>query len=286
MEVLETIAALRSRIGEWRRLSERIVLVPTMGNLHHGHLKLVDEAARSGTRVLVSIFVNPAQFGPREDFNRYPRTLEADLQKLGAKPVDLVFAPATKEVYPAAPFTRVTVPELSDMLCGEYRPGHFTGVATVVLKLFNMVQPDVAVFGEKDFQQLAIIRKMVSDLNVPVLIKSVQTVREADGLAMSSRNQYLSEQERQIAPKLHQSLCEAAEQIFDGLTDFRVLEQRQSAKLKEFGFRPDYFSVRRVSDLKPAQSGDRELVILAAAWLGKARLIDNLAVPLDSRAGR
>ncbi|MGH8550357.1 MAG: pantoate--beta-alanine ligase [Methylococcales bacterium] len=281
MDVVETVDSLRFRLGQWRKASERIVLVPTMGNLHEGHLKLVDEAARCGRRVVVSIFVNPAQFGSGEDFEAYPRTLDEDIQRLRKRSVDVVFAPATEEVYPASPSTKVTVPELSDVLCGEHRPGHFTGVTTVVLKLFNMVQPDVAVFGEKDFQQLMIIRKMVADLNVPIIIKAVETAREADGLAMSSRNRYLSEEERKLAPNLYRALFGAAAQILAGASDFDELERLQTIKLQETGFRPDYFSVRRASDLKSARSTDRELVILAAAWLGRARLIDNRVVRLE-----
>lgn len=281
MDVVATVDSLRFRLGQWRAAFERIVLVPTMGNLHDGHLKLVDEAARNGSRVVVSIFVNPAQFGAGEDFEAYPRTLDEDIRSLRERSVDLVFTPATEEVYPVDPFTRVTVPDLSDLLCGEHRPGHFTGVATVVLKLFNMVQPDVAVFGEKDFQQLMIIRKMVADLNVPVVVKSVETVREADGLAISSRNRYLSESHRRIAPNLYNALCEAAGQILAGANDFDELERLQTIKLRESGFKPDYFSIRRATDLTPARPLDRELVIFAAAWLGKARLIDNQVVRLE-----
>ncbi|MCI0653740.1 MAG: pantoate--beta-alanine ligase [Methylococcaceae bacterium] len=281
MDVIETIDTLRLRLAEWRAASERIVLVPTMGNLHDGHLKLVEEASRNGQRVVVSIFVNPAQFGAGEDFLAYPRTLDEDIRRLRESPVDLLFAPANEEVYPVGSLTCVTVPELSDLLCGEFRPGHFTGVATVVLKLFNMVRPDVAVFGEKDFQQLLIIRRMVADLNVPVVVKSVETVREPDGLAMSSRNRYLSEEQRKLAPNLYAVLREAAGQILAGIGSFDELERRQTAKLRASGFRPDYFSIRKASDLRPARALDRELVILAAAWLGKARLIDNQIVCLE-----
>ncbi|MGH8556263.1 MAG: pantoate--beta-alanine ligase [Methylococcales bacterium] len=281
MEVVETVESLRTRLDDWRKASERIVLVPTMGNLHDGHLKLVNEAARIGRRIVVSIFVNPAQFSESEDFASYPRSLDDDIRLLEEKPVDLLFNPATDAVYPESPYTSVTVPVLSDQLCGKYRPGHFSGVTTVVSKLFNMVQPDVAVFGEKDFQQLTIIRKMVADLNFPVRIESVATVRESDGLAMGSRNRYLSAHERQLAPYLYKQICEAAGQILAGITDFGDLERRHTIKLQEYGFRPDYVSVRRTSDLKPAESTDCELVILAAAWLGKARLIDNRIVRVE-----
>lgn len=279
MEVVDTVDSLHSRLCEWRNASERIVLVPTMGNLHDGHIKLVDEAVQCGQRVVVSIFVNPAQFDEGDDFSVYPRTVEEDIRRLQDRPVDLLFSPMTEEVYPNhSSTTTVTVPELSDILCGEVRPGHFSGVATIVLKLFNMVRPDVAVFGEKDFQQLMVIRKMVADLNVPILIKSVKTIREADGLAMSSRNRYLSEQERQRAPNLYRLLCEAARQVVAGGIDFDDLEHRYRLKLQECGFKPDYFSVRELVGLKPARSVDPKLVILAAAWLGKARLIDNKVV--------
>jgi pantoate--beta-alanine ligase len=281
MEVVETIESVRFRVAEWRKASGRIVLVPTMGNLHDGHLKLIDEAARNGDRVVVSIFVNPAQFGAGEDFAAYPRTFDEDAGRLATTPADLIFAPPTDEVYPVQPFTSVTVPGLSDRLCGKHRPGHFSGVATVVLKLFNMVQPDVAVFGRKDFQQLMVIRKMTADLNVPVLIKSVETVREPDGLAMSSRNRYLSEPERRLAPNLYRLLAEAAAAIRLGIVDFEDLERRNMIKLRNYGFRPDYFSVCRIQDLQPPCSGDRDLIILAAAWLGKARLIDNVVVGAD-----
>ncbi len=281
MQVVETVESLRTCLVAWRKASERIVLAPTMGNLHDGHLKLVDEAARIGSRIVVSIFVNPAQFSDGEDFASYPRSIDADIHLLAGKPVDLLFCPATEEIYPQKPYTSVTVPVLSDLLCGEYRPGHFSGVATIVSKLFNIIQPDAAVFGEKDFQQLTIIRKLVVDLNFPVRIESVETVREVDGLAMSSRNRYLSDHERQLAPFLYNQIREAARQILAGSIDFADLEHRQITKLQEYGFRPDYFSVRRTSDLKAAQPNDRELVILAAAWLGKARLIDNRIVRID-----
>ncbi|MGR9106591.1 MAG: pantoate--beta-alanine ligase [Gammaproteobacteria bacterium] len=281
MEIVETIETLRGFSGKWRGAGERIVLVPTMGNLHAGHLKLVDEAAQIGERVVVSIFVNPAQFSEGEDFGDYPRTIDEDIQKLSEKPVDLVFAPATAEVYPRKSYTRVTVPDLSDILCGQFRPGHFSGVATVVLKLFNMVQPQTAVFGEKDFQQLCVIRRMVTDLDFPISIHSVATVREADGLAMSSRNRYLSLAERQLAPALYRLLREAAAEVFAGARNFRDLEARYTMKLRDLGLRADYFSISSVADLQPARAEDRDLVILAAAWLGKARLIDNQVVHLQ-----
>ncbi|MGH8477671.1 MAG: pantoate--beta-alanine ligase [Methylococcales bacterium] len=281
MEIVETVASLRICLEPWRKAAERIVLVPTMGNLHTGHLQLVDEARRLGQRIVVSVFVNPAQFGAGEDFQSYPRTLEEDIRMLRGKCVDLLFCPATQEIYPESPYTFVTVPVLSDLLCGKHRPGHFTGVTTVVAKLFNMVQPEVAVFGEKDIQQLTIIRKLVCDLNFPVRIESVATVREPDGLAMSSRNRYLTEQERRFAPMLYRQIQAAVQQILDGETDFASLEHRHRLEVRKYGFRPDYFSITRSTDLKPATPKDRELVILAAAWLGKVRLIDNRILRLD-----
>jgi pantoate--beta-alanine ligase len=238
----------------------------------------MDEARSHGERVVASIFVNPTQFCEGEDFLGYPKTLEKDTRQLCSRGVDLLFAPSRSEVYPQRFLTTVTVPELSDLLCGEYRPGHFSAVATVVLKLFNIVQPEVSVFGEKDFQQLMIIRKMVTDLNSPVQIRSVATVREPDGLALSSRNCYLTESERCCAPGLYRALCHTVDSISKGCPDFGTLENQQKKNLRAMGFRPDYFSVRRRSDLEPPHAGDTELVVLAAAWLGSARLIDNKTV--------
>lgn len=278
MIIIDSVASLRKQLGNWRMDSDRIVLVPTMGNLHEGHLKLMDEARSHGERVVASIFVNPTQFCEGEDFLGYPRTLEKDTRQLCSRGVDLLFAPSRSEVYPQRFLTTVTVPALSDLLCGEYRPGHFSAVATVVLKLFNIVQPEVSVFGEKDFQQLMVIRKMVADLNSPVQIRSVATVREPDGLALSSRNCYLTESERCCAPGLYRALCHTVDSISKGCPDFGTLENQQKKNLRAMGFRPDYFSVRRRSDLEPPHAGDTELVVLAAAWLGSARLIDNKTV--------
>lgn len=282
MEVVERIESLQLRLDRWRKQSESIALVPTMGNLHGGHLRLVDQAARMGTHVLVSIFVNPAQFGPNEDFAAYPRSFEDDLDHLREHSVDLVFVPSTREIYPKSSFTSVCVPGISNILCGEFRPGHFSGVATIVLKLLNIVQPNVAVFGEKDFQQLLVIRQMVHDLNLRVEIESVATVRESDGLAMSSRNRYLALNEREIAPKLYRQLRLAADEIRSGVGNFDDLQERHARQLRDFGFRPDYFSVRNRADLSPASPGDCKLVLLAAAWLGQARLIDNHALDLQA----
>jgi pantoate--beta-alanine ligase len=279
LRVVERIPALRQRIAGWRRAGLHIAFVPTMGNLHEGHLTLVREARRAADRTVVSIFVNPLQFGPSEDFSAYPRTMERDRGLLEGEGADLLFAPAVDSVYPRgqAEQTRVEVPGLSDILCGAARPGHFAGVATVVCKLFNMVQPDLALFGEKDFQQLLVIRRMTEDLSIPVEIRGVATVRESDGLAMSSRNAYLGPDERALAPELFRSLRRAAERLRSGRTLAEV-ERQGLAELAAAGFAPDYFSVRRGGDLGDPRAQDRDLVVLAAARLGRARLIDNLRV--------
>ncbi len=283
MQTVETIAALRVATGAWRQGGERIALVPTMGNLHEGHLHLVAEAKRQARRVVVSIFVNPTQFGAGEDFASYPRTEEADAAKLREAGVDLLFLPRVEEMYPGGSqgMSFVEVPGLSDRLCGKVRPGHFRGVATVVCKLFNMVQPHLALFGEKDFQQLAVIRRMTGDLNLPVEIVGVPTVREPSGLAMSSRNGYLSPEERTRAAFLHQVLLRLVNQLRNGQRDYSALEAQGENELREAGFQPDYLAIRRASDLEMPDTGDVELVVLVAARLGKARLIDNISLGLD-----
>lgn len=283
MQTVETIAALRVATGAWRQGGERIALVPTMGNLHEGHLQLVAEAKRQARRVVVSIFVNPTQFGVGEDFASYPRTEEADAAKLREAEVDLLFLPRVEEMYPGGSqgMSFVEVPGLSDRLCGKVRPGHFRGVATVVCKLFNMVQPHLALFGEKDFQQLAVIRRMTGDLNLPVEIVGVPTVREPSGLAMSSRNGYLSPEERTRAAFLHQLLLRIVNQLRNGQRDYSALEAQGENELREAGFQPDYLAIRRASDLEMPDTDDVELVVLVAARLGKARLIDNISLGLD-----
>lgn len=284
MLTFTTIAELRKTVRSWRRYDERIALVPTMGNLHDGHLRLVKEAKSCADRVVVSIFVNPMQFsdgsGAGGDFARYPRTPEQDSESLRRSGVDLMFMPAVEEVYSAGcgQTTRVEVPGISDILCGEFRPGHFTGVATVVTKLFNMVLPDVALFGEKDYQQLLVIRRLAKELSFPVEIIGVPTVREPSGLAMSSRNQYLSAAEREQAAQMFQTLKWVKRCIKAGDDGFAGLEAEAVKRLQEAGFRPEYASIRRAGDLQPATEGDTDLVVLAAAWLGAARLIDNLPV--------
>jgi pantoate--beta-alanine ligase len=279
MELIEDLTNLRRRVRAWRDAGERIALVPTMGNLHRGHLRLVQEARAYAQRTVVSIFVNPMQFGPQEDLAAYPHTTDEDRAQLEAEGTDLLFAPSVATVYPRPPAeqTRVEVPGISDILCGASRPGHFIGVATVVCKLFNMVQPDLAVFGEKDFQQLLVIRRMTEDLCLPVTIIGVPTVRETDGLAMSSRNGYLTPGERTIAPVVQRSLQEAAAALRAGGAAGAV-EQATVQALALGGLKPDYVAVRRALDLGEVGPTDRELVILAAAWLGRARLIDNLRV--------
>ncbi len=282
MDTEHAIPALRARIADWRARGQRIALVPTMGNLHAGHLSLVEAAQARAERVVVSIFVNPMQFNDKQDFASYPRTLEDDRRKLEDIPVDLLFLPEQAALYPRGleSSTRVTVPGLSDILCGAFRPGHFAGVTTVVCMLLNIVQPDLAVFGEKDFQQLLLIRRMAHDLHLPVEIVGMPTRREEDGLAMSSRNHYLTPEERRRAPALFQMLSRARETILQhsGACDFRDLEADAMERLRDRGLRPEYFSVRRAADLALAGPEDKDLVVLAAAWLGSARLIDNVRV--------
>jgi len=276
MQTVNAIAELRTIIGAWRRAGDRIAFVPTMGNLHAGHISLVDAARRRAERVVVSIFVNPTQFGVGEDFEAYPRTEAEDRERLLAAGADLLFLPTVREMYDPAAKTVVSVAGLSDLHCGAFRPGHFNGVATVVAKLFNIVQPDTAFFGLKDYQQFVIIQTMVGDLNMPVELVPVETVREANGLAMSSRNGYLSAAEKANAAKLYQALCTAKEAVLSGGAAYADIEGQAQAFLSEAGFRPDYFSICRSLDLVAAAPEDRDLVILAAARLGKTRLIDNI----------
>jgi pantoate--beta-alanine ligase len=271
MQIINTVCELREAIKSWRSQGESVAFVPTMGNLHAGHLHLVSMAKKKADRVVVSIFVNPAQFGVGEDFETYPRTEREDQEKLVAENADLLFLPSVADIYTPDAKTVVTVTGLSDVYCGASRPGHFSGVATVVCKLFNMVQPNIALFGLKDFQQLTVIKTMVRDLNIPVEIAGVDTVREPGGLAMSSRNGYLTDAEKRIAPKLYYSLCASRDAILTG-----DIEQQALQFLQQAGFQPDYFSVCRSSDLKKAAAEDMDLVILAAARLSKTRLIDNI----------
>jgi len=282
MLTVDSITELRQQVSAWRQQGQKIALVPTMGNLHDGHLRLVEQAKQHADRIVVSIFVNPLQFGQGEDFDSYPRTLAADSAKLEQVAADLLFAPPVEEVYPRGHgvATQIEVPEVSEGLCAESRPALFTGVATVVAKLFNMVQPDCALFGEKDYQQLQVIRRMVADLCFAVEIIAVPTMREADGLAMSSRNGYLSVAEREIAPQLYQALQLVAQGLAQGRRDYAALEQEGGEFLAAAGFVPEYFSIRQTDSLKVAKQDMAEVVILAAARLGKTRLIDNLACSL------
>lgn len=279
MQTIRSHRSLRRLLSDWRARGERIALVPTMGNLHRGHLSLVTLAGRHADRVVVSIFVNPTQFGPKEDFAAYPRTLVSDRRHLRAMSTDVVYTPDAASLYPfgLGAMTRVTVPDLSTVLCGHARPGHFDGVTGVVCRLLNLVQPDVAVFGRKDYQQLLIIQRMVADLHLPVKILSGATQREADGLALSSRNQYLDSAQRESAAKIYQALRHCAQRLRAGERDFSSLEKAGRGELKSAGLRPDYFAVRG-SDLGPPRAKSARYSVLAAAFAGKARLIDNLAV--------
>ena len=281
MQLVSTLDELRAVINGWRRNGERIGFVPTMGNLHQGHLELVKQARSRCDRVVVSIFVNPLQFDRAADLDAYPRTLEQDCERLGEQ-ADIVFTPTPTLMYPAGQQqqTRVTVPGISEVLEGALRPGHFDGVSTVVCKLFNLVQPDLACFGEKDYQQLALIRKMTADLNMPVEILGVPTVRAEDGLALSSRNGYLTDSERAQAPELAATMNWLAGRIADGEQDMERLTAEGATRLNEAGFRTDGIDIVDADTLLPLTAQSRAVVILMAAFLGKARLIDNRVVPL------
>ncbi|XWW59137.1 pantoate--beta-alanine ligase [Psychrobacter sp. HD31] len=279
------IVALRDELRKFRE-DKRIALVPTMGNLHDGHVSLVEIAKKHADIVVVSIFVNPTQFGEGEDFDSYPRTLEADVSRLTLAGADIVFAPSVEEIYPNSPSEISTSIDLGTMtkhLCGKSRPGHFDGVGLVVSKLFNIVQPDVAVFGKKDYQQLALIRQLTEDLSYPIEIIRAPIVRTEDGLALSSRNQYLTESERQLAPKLHQIIYDLSKKIERGehiVIGFEELLNKSCQRINAAGFEVDYLQIM-TQKLGPATKADKELVILVAAWLGKARLLDNQEVIVD-----
>lgn len=277
MNIIHTIQEMR----QWRKMRETVAFVPTMGNLHEGHLALIREAKKHADAVVVSIFVNRLQFGQGEDFSSYPRTFQSDIQKLTAEGVDAVFSPDEQELYPhVTQDYNIEPPGLQNELCGMFRPGHFRGVATVVSKLFNIITPNVACFGRKDYQQLTIIRGMVADLNMNIDIIPVDTGRASDGLALSSRNQYLSEQERAIAPTLYQTLCAVRDALQRAEHNYAQLEQQAVHALNQAGFQAQYVEIRQADSLQAARSGDVHLVILAAAILGKTRLIDNVAVHL------
>ena len=285
MNTVKTVRELRAAVARARSEGKRIGFVPTMGNLHSGHAALVTKAAQRVDFVVASIFVNPLQFGANEDLDTYPRTLVADQEKLLQAGCHLLFTPTVEEMYPdgMAAQTLVSVPHLSQGLCGASRPGHFEGVATVVSKLFNMVQPDLAVFGQKDFQQLAVIRALVRDLNMPIQIIGEPTVRAEDGLALSSRNGYLTDPQRATAPAVYRTLNHIAQAIRQGRTDFAALIAEGQQQLTDAGFKPDYLEIRQALNLRPAVAGDRDLVILVAAVLGATRLIDNLHLNLDEQ---
>ncbi|TMP51092.1 MULTISPECIES: pantoate--beta-alanine ligase [unclassified Pseudoalteromonas] len=280
MQSITEIKSLRSQIRAWRQAGLSVALVPTMGNLHRGHFSLVEKAKTLADKVVVSIFVNPMQFGANEDLDNYPRTLDADKQGLADLETDILFIPSVEAIYPNGLGVQsfVDVPGISMGYCGGSRPGHFKGVATVVTKLFNLVQPDYACFGEKDFQQLQVVKTMARDLSIPVEIIGVPTMREVSGLAMSSRNGYLSTEERQTAPVLFNTLKHCAQQLENGNKDFATLESEAKSALEDAGLKPDYFSIAQRDTLKAATLEDTRFVILAAAFLGSVRLIDNIQV--------
>jgi len=278
MQQITKIKALRDCVRDWHQQGQSVALVPTMGNLHVGHLQLVKQAKELADKVVVSIFVNPTQFVAGEDFDTYPRTIEDDVAHLEGVEPDLIFIPEVDEVYPAGlkSETQIIVPELDNIFCGAFRPGHFTGVATVVSKLLNMVQPDIALFGNKDYQQLLVIKRLVNDLSIPVEIVGVETVREESGLALSSRNRYLTSEEKAVAAELYQALSGIAEAIKNGNDDYQKLEADAIAHLEDKGFKTEYLSIRNASNL--GEPTEEELVVLAATWQGKARLIDNIQI--------
>lgn len=286
MNTVKSVRELRAAVAQARAEGKQIAFVPTMGNLHAGHAALVEKATQRADFVVASIFVNPLQFGPSEDLDKYPRTLLADQEKLVEAGCHLLFTPDVEEMYPSGMDgqTRVSVPGVSEGLCGASRPGHFEGVATVVSKLFNMVQPDLAIFGQKDFQQLAVIRTLVRDLNMPIQIIGEPTVRADDGLALSSRNGYLTAEQRTAAPVLYRTLREMAAAIQAGERDYAKLIHAAQAQHSAAGFHPDYLEVREANGLRPATADDQQLVILLAAFIGSTRLIDNLAFELDTSA--
>jgi len=278
MHIVHSIADVRAAVAGWKRNNESVALVPTMGNLHSGHLQLVKAAHKQHSKTVVSVFVNPLQFGPDEDFESYPRTLDADAEALAQVDADLVFAPSVAEMYPTGQSAHVEVklPSLANLLCGEHRPGHFDGVGTVVLKLFNIVQPHAAFFGEKDFQQLLLIKTITRQLDLPIEVFGVPTVRADDGLALSSRNQYLTETERTTAPVLHATLQSIAAELAAGSTSYEKLVGNGLQQLRDAGFEPDYIEIRNADTLAPPDATTHNLRILAAARLGAARLIDNI----------
>jgi len=285
MHLCKTFYEMRRLVSQWRQSGHKVGFVPTLGNLHEGHIQLVRLARAHTDRVVVSIFVNPLQFGQNEDYALYPRSLDVDSEKLQAEQTDALFCPTDAEIYPNGieQQTSVSVPAITNILCGATRPGHFTGVTTIVAKLFNIVQPDKAVFGIKDFQQLTVVRRMVEDLCLPVEIIAAPVARAEDGLALSSRNTYLTAAERALAPNLYQCLIDTRQAIADGERYYSLLEEKAKVHLLEVGMPPDYFTVRCQKTLEPASADDRDLVILAAAYLGPTRLIDNVTLSIDEQ---
>ncbi len=283
MKTVDNINDLRQIVSEWRQQGLKIGFVPTMGNLHAGHISLVTEAHKHADKIVASIFINPMQFGANEDVDNYPRTMEADQQKLAAEGTDLLFTPTPEIIYPKGldKQTFVEVPTISEGYCGESRPGHFRGVSTIVCKLFNLVQPDIACFGLKDYQQVQVIETMVEDLSMPIKIIPVETIREESGLALSSRNGYLTEEELKIAPALSQNIQWLAKELKNG-NDFIGLAKTAALYINNAGLKTDYIHVCNAKTLQPASEDDTDLVILAAAYCGKARLIDNLRFSLPA----
>jgi pantoate--beta-alanine ligase len=280
MKTVKHILDLRKQVSTWKKAGLRVAFVPTMGNLHVGHMTLLKKANEVADKVVASIFVNPLQFGPFEDYEQYPRTPESDSEKLANNGCELLFLPTVEEIYPMGRelATTVNVPGISEILCGQDRPGHFIGMATVVCKLLNIVEPDIAIFGQKDYQQLMIIRKMALDLCMPIEIMGARTNRESGGLAMSSRNQYLDDDELDIAPLLYATLTAIRKKLKNGDRNFARLEKAALDTLSDNGFRPSYFEIRQALDLQKPTSECKVFVILTAAWLGRARLIDNVVV--------
>lgn len=283
MKQIHSVDKLRKAIAEWREAGDTIALVPTMGNLHKGHMSLISLAAEYAEHVIVSIFVNPTQFGPNEDYTNYPRMPEVDSRKLARAGIDILFAPSVEEIYPHGleNSAQVLVPELSDQLCGASRPGHFLGVTSVVSRLFNICIPDVAVFGNKDYQQLVILRRMVEDLHIPVKLLAGETERDANGLALSSRNEKLDEVQRAAAAIIYQALDDAATALRTGQNDFVNVEKTAIETISVAGLEPEYVAIRNAADLSMPQENSPRLAILAAARLGGVRLIDNVLVNID-----
>ncbi len=285
MKTIRDIRNLRETLQGFRQDGETVALVPTMGNLHQGHMGLVRLASEYADRIVTSVFVNPTQFGPNEDFENYPRTFDTDRRRLSRGGVDIMFAPAPEDIYPFGleNMTSVSVPGLPALLCGEQRPGHFDGVTSVVNRLFNAVTPDVAVFGQKDYQQLIIIRRMVTDLHMPIKIMSSPTFREKTGLALSSRNRYLNNEQRERAGELYATICDCRDRYLTGRRDLVGLEKAGLERLAQAGFEPEYLAIRESGDLSLPEKKSRSLVVLAAARIGGARLIDNVLFEVDGK---